>query len=261
MPPLTAIERFFERLFERPSARLFRTRLQPVQLQRRIERAMEAERLAASDRTLVPNRFLVRLHPDDLDGFADMEHDARQRARRRGPRVRPRPPLHARRPPAGRPARRRRRRAHGHPGRRPLRRPDRGRAPARPMARSMPGCRGTAGGDPTHTLVFQVPAPSRPGRAAARRTTPRRDPRGRGRGRPDDRTGHRQRPGPARRAGLAPPRAASAAVAARWSSPTSAAPTAREVNGTGSARSCSAPATGSGSATRVLEVEVAGATT
>jgi hypothetical protein len=73
MPPLAAIERFFERLFERPSARLFRTRLQPVQLQRRIERAMEAERLAASDRTLVPNRFVVRLHPTDLEGFEEME--------------------------------------------------------------------------------------------------------------------------------------------------------------------------------------------
>ncbi len=73
MPPLTAIERFFERLFERPSARLFRTRLQPVQLQRRIERAMEAERLAASDRTLVPNRFVVHLNPEDLAGFNDME--------------------------------------------------------------------------------------------------------------------------------------------------------------------------------------------
>jgi hypothetical protein len=73
MPPLAAIERFFERLFERPSARLFRTRLQPVQLQRRIERAMEAERLAASDRTLVPNRFVVHLHPDDLAGFEEME--------------------------------------------------------------------------------------------------------------------------------------------------------------------------------------------
>ena len=73
MPPLTAIERFFERLFERPSARLFRTRLQPVQLQRRIERAMESERLAASDRTLAPNRFVVHLHPDDLAGFDDME--------------------------------------------------------------------------------------------------------------------------------------------------------------------------------------------
>jgi len=72
MPPLTAIERFFERLFERPSARIFRARLQPVQLQRRIERAMEAERLATADRTLVPNRFVVHLHPDDLSSFGEM---------------------------------------------------------------------------------------------------------------------------------------------------------------------------------------------
>jgi hypothetical protein len=72
MPPLAAIERFFERLLERPSARLFRARLQPIQLQRRIERAMEAERLSASDRTLVPNRFVVHLHPADLAGFGDM---------------------------------------------------------------------------------------------------------------------------------------------------------------------------------------------
>jgi hypothetical protein len=34
---------------------------------------MEAERLAASDRTLVPNRFVVHLHPDDLAGFDEME--------------------------------------------------------------------------------------------------------------------------------------------------------------------------------------------
>lgn len=72
MPPLAAIERFFERLFERPSARLFRARLQPVQLQRRIERAMEAERLSSADRTLAPNRFSIHLHPADLEGFGDM---------------------------------------------------------------------------------------------------------------------------------------------------------------------------------------------
>ena len=72
MPPLAALERFFERLFERPSARLFRARIQPVQLQRRIERAMEQERLAAADRTLVPNRFVVHLNPDDLVRFGDM---------------------------------------------------------------------------------------------------------------------------------------------------------------------------------------------
>lgn len=72
MPPLTAIERFFERLFERPSARLFRARLQPIQLQHRIERAMESERLTTTDRTLVPNRFVVHLHPTDLAEFGEM---------------------------------------------------------------------------------------------------------------------------------------------------------------------------------------------
>jgi hypothetical protein len=72
MPPFAAIERFFERLFERPSARIFRARLQPLQLQRRIERAMESERLATADRTLVPNRFAVHLNPADLEGFGDM---------------------------------------------------------------------------------------------------------------------------------------------------------------------------------------------
>ena len=72
MPPLAALERFFERLFERPSARLFRARLQPIQLQRRIERAMEGERLTTSDRTLVPNRFVVHLNPVDLAEFGDM---------------------------------------------------------------------------------------------------------------------------------------------------------------------------------------------
>jgi len=72
MRPLAALERFFERIFERPSARLFRARLQPVQVQRRIERAMETERLSGADRILVPNRFRVRLHPEDLDGFGGM---------------------------------------------------------------------------------------------------------------------------------------------------------------------------------------------
>ncbi|HEY7736955.1 MAG TPA: DUF3662 and FHA domain-containing protein [Candidatus Limnocylindrales bacterium] len=72
MRPLTSLERFLERLFEQPSARLFRTRLQPIQLQRRIERAMELERLSGSDRILVPNRFRVRLSPPDMAAFADV---------------------------------------------------------------------------------------------------------------------------------------------------------------------------------------------
>ncbi|MBI2776955.1 MAG: DUF3662 domain-containing protein [Chloroflexi bacterium] len=70
MRPLAAVERFFERLFERPSARLFRARLHPVQILRRVEREMERERRVEDGRTVVPDRFTVRLHPDDLESLA-----------------------------------------------------------------------------------------------------------------------------------------------------------------------------------------------
>jgi hypothetical protein len=63
---MSRVERFFERLVERPSARLFKTRLQPLQILRRIERAMDAERGAEGRSGLVPDQFTVRLHPDDL---------------------------------------------------------------------------------------------------------------------------------------------------------------------------------------------------
>lgn len=66
MRPLPAVERFIERLFERPSARFFGTRVHPVQLLRRVERAMERARRAEGGRTLVPDRFTIRLHGRDL---------------------------------------------------------------------------------------------------------------------------------------------------------------------------------------------------
>lgn len=72
--PLAAIERFFEAIFERPAALLFRTRLQPVQLERRLERAMETEQRHGADRTYVPNRYRVRLNPEDLAAFRSYQH-------------------------------------------------------------------------------------------------------------------------------------------------------------------------------------------
>jgi hypothetical protein len=68
---MAAIERFFERLFERQTARLFRTKLQPIQLQRRVERAMESERVRDGDRTFVPNRYAIHLAPADLDALRE----------------------------------------------------------------------------------------------------------------------------------------------------------------------------------------------
>jgi hypothetical protein len=66
MGPLAALERFFERLFERQTARLFRTQLQPIQLQRRIERAMESDRHRDGQRTIVPDTYAVHLADEDL---------------------------------------------------------------------------------------------------------------------------------------------------------------------------------------------------
>lgn len=94
-----AVERFFERLLERPAARLFRAPIQPEQLQRKLERAMEGGRVSRSDRTYVPNRFRVLLHPGDLAQFeeertilqADLEDAILRRARVRGYRLVARP--------------------------------------------------------------------------------------------------------------------------------------------------------------------------
>jgi FHA domain/FhaA, N-terminal domain len=66
MRSMSRVERFFERLVERPSARLFRTRMQPIQVLRRIERAMEAGRVRRDGHDIAPDVFEVRLSPGDL---------------------------------------------------------------------------------------------------------------------------------------------------------------------------------------------------
>ena len=63
--PLAAVERFFERLFERPAARLFQARLEPVQIQRSLERAMESERRIHARRTYAPAFYRVQVNPID----------------------------------------------------------------------------------------------------------------------------------------------------------------------------------------------------
>ena len=181
MPPLTAIERFFERLFERPSARLFRARLQPDPAPA-ADRARDggASAWRRRDRTLVPNRFVVHLHPDDLAGFGDMTGSLASeladgalsfaRAHRYTLVDRPRVDLLA--DPT--------RRADRHPRRRPLRRRDRRARRARP-GRARPGRR--ARRSTTSTRPRRASSPSRGRRTAARRPArhrPRRpDPRGR----------------------------------------------------------------------------------
>jgi hypothetical protein len=63
--PIAAVERFFERLFERPAARLFQARLEPVQIQRGLERAMESERAIKSRRAYAPSHYRVLINTAD----------------------------------------------------------------------------------------------------------------------------------------------------------------------------------------------------
>ena len=77
---MARVERFIERLVERPTARVFGTQVQPVQILRRIEREMEAGRRRRGDRSLAPDRFEVRLSADDLAGLAPLDPVAEQLA-------------------------------------------------------------------------------------------------------------------------------------------------------------------------------------
>jgi hypothetical protein len=73
MRAIARIERFFERLVERPSARLFRTKVRPIHVLRRIERAMEADRRFVGGREIVPDQYRVRLNPGDLAALGGLE--------------------------------------------------------------------------------------------------------------------------------------------------------------------------------------------
>jgi len=96
--PLAAIERFFERLFERPPARLFAARVEKEQLVRQLQRAMEAERQVTRQRTYAPSFYRVLLSGEDLralDGtpglLEDLGEGLRVHARGRGYVLRSRP--------------------------------------------------------------------------------------------------------------------------------------------------------------------------
>jgi Protein of unknown function (DUF3662)/FHA domain len=71
---LAAVERFFERLFERPAARLFQPQVEVGQIQRALERVMESDRRVQSRRSYVPTTFRVLLN--DADAGA-MNNDMR----------------------------------------------------------------------------------------------------------------------------------------------------------------------------------------
>lgn len=66
---LERLEAVASRVIEGWSARLFRAKLQPVQIAKRVIRAMEAHQTISLAKTFVPNSYLVSLSPSDYAQF------------------------------------------------------------------------------------------------------------------------------------------------------------------------------------------------
>ncbi len=63
------VERVASQILEGWTARIFRTRLQPVQLAKRLIRAMESHQTISLQKTFVPNSYVVSLSPTDFAQF------------------------------------------------------------------------------------------------------------------------------------------------------------------------------------------------
>jgi len=63
------LEHLASRLIEGWTARLFRARLQPVQIAKRLIRAMESHQTISLSKTFVPNSYAVSLSPADYEQF------------------------------------------------------------------------------------------------------------------------------------------------------------------------------------------------
>src|SRR3954471_19244555 len=92
MRALSQFEEFLEGLVEGSFRRLFRGRLEPVDLARRLGRVMDDNKRVTWDRPLVPNQYRITLSGADfadVEGFVDslrreLEKFANDRAAERG---------------------------------------------------------------------------------------------------------------------------------------------------------------------------------
>lgn len=69
MGALLNFERFVQGLVEGSVFRLLRSRIEPVEIAKRLGHAMESEQTVGVGRIIVPNRYTVRLNPDDFAGL------------------------------------------------------------------------------------------------------------------------------------------------------------------------------------------------
>jgi hypothetical protein len=72
------LEALASRMIEGWSARLFRAKLQPVQIAKRLIRAMESNQTVSLSKTFVPNSFVVSLSPSDFAQFEQYRRSLEQ---------------------------------------------------------------------------------------------------------------------------------------------------------------------------------------
>lgn len=73
MSALSRFEQFVESIVEGSFVRLMRSKLQPVEIAKRLARAMESEQSIAAGKTFVPNEYRVGLNPEDFQFFASSQ--------------------------------------------------------------------------------------------------------------------------------------------------------------------------------------------
>jgi hypothetical protein len=69
MSALARFENFMENIVEGSVARLFRSPVQPAEIAKRLERAMETHQTIGVKRIIVPNIYRAFLHPQDIAAF------------------------------------------------------------------------------------------------------------------------------------------------------------------------------------------------
>src|SRR3712207_6344386 len=75
MSALSRFERFMENVVEGSVQRLFRSPVQPAEIARRLERAMESQQTISVDRVIVPAFYRAFLNPEDFRGLEQYQDD------------------------------------------------------------------------------------------------------------------------------------------------------------------------------------------
>lgn len=78
MSALSRFEQFMEQLVEGSVARLFRSPVQPVEIARRLERAMESQQSISVKRVIVPSFYRAFLNPQDFAAFQPVQAQLEQ---------------------------------------------------------------------------------------------------------------------------------------------------------------------------------------